>query len=415
MSIETMQTRVCVTGGGPAGMMMGYLLARAGVDVVVLEKHADFLRDFRGDTIHSSTLENMNEMGLLQEFLKRPHQKLTQFKAEIGNKTVTFADFRNLPATCKYVAFMPQWDFLNFMAAEAARYPAFHLRMQAEVTNLIEEDGKVVGVRAKTPEGELDVRAELTIGADGRHSTVRTQAGFTVEDIGAPVDVLWLRVSRKPNDPGELMGRFGKGGILIMINRGEYWQCAYVIPKGGFADLQKQGLDIFREKLAGIAPFIADRVDELADWDRIKLLTVTVDRLKKWYRDGLLCIGDSAHAMSPVGGVGINLAIQDAVAAANKLVPILSSGTGKITTADLAAIQDRRLKPTQKTQAMQVFIQNRFMNRVLKTGEVKLPFPMRVILNTPFLKQMPGRIIALGFLQEHIQTPDVLKQFSKAG
>ena len=415
MSTETLNTRVCITGGGPAGMMMGFLLARAGIDTVVLEKHADFLRDFRGDTIHSSTLEIMNELGLLDEFLKQPHQKLTQFKAEINEKTVTFADFSTLPATCKYVAFMPQWDFLNFLADKATKYPAFHLRTCAETTDLIEENGTVVGVRAKTPTGELDVRADLLIGADGRHSTVRQQAGLEVEDIGAPIDVLWMRVSRKPNDPGELMGRFGNGGVLIMINRGEYWQCAYVIKKGGYQALREQGLEHFRETLGSIAPFINDRVAELADWDQIKLLTVTVDRLKTWYRPGLLCIGDSAHAMSPVGGVGINLAIQDAVAAANKLVPILQSEKGKVTVADLAWIQNRRLSPTKKTQAMQVFIQKRFIDRVLTTGEVKLPLPMRIVLNTPFLKQIPGRIIALGFLQEHVHTPDVLNPLSKAG
>src|SRR3954447_7993818 len=313
------ETTCCVTGGGPAGMVLGFLLARAGVEVVVLEKHGDFLRDFRGDTIHPSTLEIMNELGILDEFLKRPHQEAKQLTGVIGDEEIPVADFSHLPTRCKFIAFMPQWDFLDFIAEHARGYPAFHLHMRAEVTDLIEEDGKFVGVRADTPEGPLEVRADLTIGADGRHSTVRERAGLEVDDQGAPIDVLWMRLSHQPGDPDQPLGRFDSGRIFIMLYRGDYWQCGFVIPKGGYDTIRQRGLEAFREDIATIAPFLRGRVRELDDWEKIRLLTVTVDRLRQWYRPGLLCIGDSAHAMSPVGGVGINLAIQDAVAAANLL------------------------------------------------------------------------------------------------
>jgi 2-polyprenyl-6-methoxyphenol hydroxylase-like FAD-dependent oxidoreductase len=303
--IEKMNTRCCVAGGGPAGMIAGFLLARAGVDVVVLEKHADFLRDFRGDTIHPSTLELMYELGILEEFLRRPHQELPQFGGQVEDVTVIVADFSHLPTHCKFIALMPQWDFLNFIAEKAKAYPQFHLRMGSEVTELIEENGRIVGVRAKTSQGTsqgiLEVRADLTLGTDGRHSIVRAKAGLEVIDLGAPIDVLWMRLTREPSDPDQTLGRFRAGKILVMLNRADYWQCAYVIPKGGFEVIRQKGLAAFREDIASVAPFLRGRTDELKDWNDIKLLTVAVDRLRQWWRSGLLCLGDSAHAMSPVG------------------------------------------------------------------------------------------------------------------
>src|SRR5262249_53488172 len=319
MSSERITTRCCIVGGGPCGLMLGFLLARAGVDVVVLEKHADFLRDFRGDTIHPSTLELMGELGLLDEFLKLPHEQARTIGAYIGDREFEFADFSHLPTRCKFVALMPQWDFLNFLADHGRGYPTFKLRMRAEAVDLIEEGGRIAGVRANTPDGPVEIRADLTMGCDGRHSTVRERAGMKVEDLGAPMDVLWFRLSRKPGDPLDPMGRFTPGRITIRINRGDYWQCAFIIRKGAFEATRSTGLPEFRRRVAQIAPMLADRVDELKDWDQVKLLTVAVDRLARWHRPGLLCIGDAAHAMSPIGGVGVNLAVQDAVAAANIL------------------------------------------------------------------------------------------------
>src|SRR6266849_8514901 len=331
-----LSTTCCIAGGGPAGIMLGLLLARAGVDVLVLEKHADFLRDFRGDTIHPSTLEVMHELGLLEDLLKLPHQKAPRLNAQVGELALTIADFTRLPTHCGFIAFMPQWDFLNFLAERGARYPTFTLRMRGEVTGLIEEAGRVVGLHATTSDGPLEVRARLVIGADGRHSVVRAKAGLKVDEFGAPMDVLWFRLSRRPGDPEDPVARFEMGRIFIMLNRGEHWQCGFVIPKGSREQLQKRGLQAFRDSVAQLAPFAADRVGELSDWDAIKLLTVRVDRLRQWYRPGLLCIGDAAHAMSPVGGVGSNLAIQDAVAAANRLWLPLSQG--RLTTEDLRQV-----------------------------------------------------------------------------
>src|SRR5579859_7928651 len=325
-TVEYVNTCCCVVGGGPAGMIAGFLLARAGVDVVVLEKHADFLRDFRGDTIHPSTLELMYELGILDEFLRRPHQELPEIGGQFEDVTVTVGDFSHLPTRCKFIALMPQWDFLNFIAEKAKCYPHFHLRMESAVNELIEENGRIAGVRGKTPQGALEVRADLTVGADGRHSIVRQKAGLKVIDLGAPIDVLWMRVSRQQNDPNQTLGRVRAGKILVTLDRGDYWQCAYVIPKGAFDAIREKGLPAFRDQLVGVAPFLRGRVDELKDWNDIKLLSVAVDRLRQWSRTGLLCIGDSAHAMSPIGGVGINLAIQDAVAAANILAQPLLRG-----------------------------------------------------------------------------------------
>lgn len=403
---EYIQTRCCIAGGGPAGMMLGLLLARAGAAVVVLEKHADFLRDFRGDTIHPSTLEIMRELGFLDEFLKLPHQKAGQLSVFVENTAFPVADFTRLSTYCKFLAFMPQWDFLTFVADQAKRYPGFDLRLEAEVTGLLEEEGRVAGVRATTPEGEWVIRAELTIGADGRDSAVREQAGLPVDHLGAPMDVLWMRLSRKESDLDRPLARFIRGGIFVMIYRETYWQCGYVIPKGGYDHIRQRELESFREELVNIAPSLADRVSELQHWDDIKLLTVAVNRLRHWYRPGLLCIGDAAHAMSPVGGVGINLAIQDAVAAANILAQPLAQG--RLTTADLRRVQQRRLLPTRLTQRAQVLIQNRLISRVLSSDQpLSPPWLLRLMRYVPMLRGIPARLIGLGFRPEHVKTPDI--------
>ena len=406
MAADKLSVRCCVAGGGPAGMMLGLLLARAGVDVLVLEKHADFLRDFRGDTIHPSTLELMHELGLLEDLLKLPHQKVPRINAQVGGLALTVADFTHLPTHCRFVAFMPQWDFLNFLAARGARYPTFSLRMKAEVTGLIEEAGCVVGLRATTSDGPLEVRTSLVVGADGRHSVVRARAGLKVDELGAPMDVLWFRLSRRPGDPEEPMGRFQMGRIFIMLNQGGHWQCGFVIPKGSLEQLRERGLPAFRDSVAQLAPFVADRVGHVQDWDTIKLLTVRVDRLRQWYRPGLLCIGDAAHAMSPVGGVGINLAIQDAVAAANVLAIPLRAG--RLTTDHLRQVQRRRELPTRVTQRVQILVQNRVITRVLRSvDQLSPPLPFRLLAHFPFLRRIPARLIGIGFRPEHVKTPSV--------
>ena len=408
MGAETVSTRTCIVGGGPAGMMLGLLLARAGVDVLVLEKHADFLRDFRGDTIHPSTLEVMHELGLLEDLLKLPHQEVPQLTAQLGDLTVTFLDFTQLPTRCQFIAFMPQWDFLNFLAERGARYPSFKLRMRAEVTGLIEDAGRVVGVRATTSDGLLEVHANLVVAADGRHSVVRAKAGLKVDELGAPMDVLWFRLSRRPGDPDETMGRFDMGRIFIMINRGDYWQCGFVIPKGSIKQIQERGLQAFRDSVAQVAPFAADRVGELREWEAVSLLTVRVDRLPQWYRPGLLCIGDAAHAMSPIGGVGINLAIQDAIAAANLLAAPLR--TGQATEGQLCRVQRRRELPTRITQWGQVFIQNRVITRVLSSvDKLTPPLALRLLARFPFLRRISARLVGIGFRPEHVKTPAILR------
>jgi 2-polyprenyl-6-methoxyphenol hydroxylase-like FAD-dependent oxidoreductase len=407
MAAEQISTRCCIVGGGPCGLMLGFLLARAGVDVVVLEKHADFLRDFRGDTIHPSTLEIMAELGLLNEFLKLPHQKQVNIGAVFGGHEYAFADFSHLPTRCKFIALMPQWDFLDFLAQQGKRYPTFHVRMRAEAVDLIEEGGRVTGVRADTPDGPLEVRADLTVGCDGRHSTVRERAGLRVEDIGAPMDVLWFRLPKKPNDPGESMGRFEAGRMVVLLDRGDYWQCAFLIPKGAFDDVKRAELSAFRQIVAQLVPPFADRVDELKDWNQVKLLTVAVDRLERWHRPGLLCIGDAAHAMSPIGGVGVNLAVQDAVAAANLLWQPLRSGT--ITEEDLERVQKRREFPTRVTQRMQVLVQNNVIGRVLGADKtLEAPLALRLATRFALLRRIPAYIVGIGVRPEHVHTPDVL-------
>ena len=383
-------------------MMLGYLLARGGVDVYVLEKHADFLRDFRGDTIHPSTLEVMHELGILDDFLKLPHQEVRELAGQVGNDTVTIADFTHLPTHCRFLALMPQWDFLAFIARQAARHPTFHLKMQTEVAELIKENGCVTGVLAKTPEGNLEIRANLTVGADGRRSVVRERAGLEVINLGAPMDVLWMRLSRRPGDPGQTFGHIDVGKIFVMLNREDYWQCAYVIPKGAAGEIRQRGLDAFREDIVKLSPFLRDRVDELRDWNQVSLLTVAVDRLSRWSLPGLLCIGDAAHAMSPIGGVGINLAIQDAVAAANILGARLCEGTP--TEDELRAVQRRREFPTRATQRLQVFVEDRVIKRALgSTKPLALPWPLKLLGRWPFLRRIPARVVGIGFRPEHVR------------
>jgi 2-polyprenyl-6-methoxyphenol hydroxylase-like FAD-dependent oxidoreductase len=401
---ETITTRCAIAGGGPAGMMLGFLLARAGIDVVVLEKHADFLRDFRGDTIHPSTLQIMYELGLLGEFLKRPHQEVRELKGQIGDERVVIGDFRYLPTHCNFIALMPQWDFLNFLAEHARRYRGFHLRMQARATDLIVEDERVVGVRAETPDGPLEIRADLVVGADGRHSDIRERAGLEVEDFGAPMDVLWLRLSKRPEDSQQTLGRIQAGVVFVMLDRGDYWQCAYVIPKGGYDKMRAAGLEAFRAAIVALNRALADRVREIASWDDVKLLTVSVDRLKRWARPGLLCVGDAAHAMSPIGGVGINLAIQDAVAAANILWEKLR--TGPVPLEILKKVQERREWPTRATQRLQLFIQDRVISNVLaRKTTPRPPLVVKLLQWFPPLRRIPARVLGMGFRPEHVHTP----------
>jgi 2-polyprenyl-6-methoxyphenol hydroxylase-like FAD-dependent oxidoreductase len=395
-------TRCCIAGGGPAGMMLGFLLARAGIDVTVLEKHGDFLRDFRGDTVHPSTMQVMQELGLLDAFLARPHSEVRTLAGQIGDDQVQLADFTHLPVQAKFVAFMPQWEFLDFLAAEARRYPAFHLLMNTESTGIVRDGDLVTGVAATGPDGPQSIRAELVIAADGRHSTLRDAAGFQVVDRGAPMDVLWLRLSKSPSDPGQTLGRIDAGRIFVMLDRDDYWQCAYVIRKGGIDEVHAMGLDAFRDEIGRLAPYLRDRVHELASWDDVKLLTVAVNRLDTWFRPGLLCIGDAAHAMSPVGGVGINLAVQDAVASANILVPRMRAG--KATMENLRALQKRREWPTRMTQGLQIAVQNRVISNVLRTkGTVKTPWAVKLLGRYPVLRRLPARIIGMGFRPEHIR------------
>jgi 2-polyprenyl-6-methoxyphenol hydroxylase-like FAD-dependent oxidoreductase len=396
------KTRCVVIGGGPAGMMAGFLLARAGVQVVVMEKHADFNRDFRGDTIHPSTLELMHELHLLDEFLEQPHQKLSELCGVINGHSVPIADFSRLPTRCKFIAFMPQWDFLNFLSSHAKRFPNFRLCMEYEIVDLVVEDERVAGVRVKTPSGELEVRADLVVGADGRSSTSRDRAGLEVREFGVPIDVLWMRLQKRDTDPLQSFGYFHHGKLLVLIDRGDYWQCGYVIPKGGFDQIKARGLPIFHDDLVEMADFLRDRVAELDDWSKIKLLTVQINRLRKWYREGLLCIGDAAHAMSPAGGVGINLAIQDSVAAANLLAEKLRRG--RISIADLAKVERRREWPAALIQHMQAFIHRHVVTGRQTSDEASLPLVPRLLKTFPVLRQIPARLVGMGPRPEHIKT-----------
>lgn len=402
------RTTCCIVGGGPAGMMLAYILARAGVEVIVLEKHADFLRDFRGDTVHPSTMEALWELGLLERFLKRPHDRIEQLSGQIGEDIVNLADLRHIPAHARFIALMPQWDFLDFLSSEGRRFPEFHLMMRAEAMDLIEESGAVVGVRGQTPDGPLQVRADLVVAADGRSSVLRAKAGLEVQDLGAPMDVLWLRLPRHPGDEEMPLGRIDAGRILVAIPRGDYFQCGFVVAKGGYQVVRDAGLEAFRQSIATLVPAFAARVDALTDWDQIKLLTVSVDRLRQWAKPGLLCIGDAAHAMSPVGGVGINLAIQDAVAASNALAGPLRAKT--LTLADLQRVQAWRERPTRWMQTVQLAVQHRVIGPTLTAQATpRAPWQARLLNTFPLLRRIPARVLGLGFRLEHIHTRDVHK------
>ena len=388
----------------PAGMMLGFLLARMGVEVIVLEKHTDFRRDFRGDTIHPSTLDIIHELGFLDEFLRRPHQEVRELAGQVGTETVTIADFRHVPTHCKFVALMPQWDFLDFLSSRARKFSNFDLRMQHEAVGLVRDGGRSVGVEVQTPSGLAEIRADLVVGCDGRHSVIRKASQLELIAFGVPIDVLWFHISRRGNDPEQLLGNFNYGRALVLINRNEYFQAGLLIRKGSFDETKKDGMDAFRRTLRQIAPFLGDRVDELRDWDQVKLLSVQLNRLRQWHLPGLLCIGDAAHAMSPAGGVGINLAIQDAVAAANILVEKLA--TDALSERDLGAVQSRREFPTRATQRLQIAVQNRVIRRVLSSAQpLMLPWPLRLLRQWPFLRRIPARVIGIGFRPEHVRTP----------
>ncbi|MGC2407581.1 MAG: FAD-dependent oxidoreductase [Candidatus Cybelea sp.] len=403
---QKITTTVCIVGGGPCGVMLGVLLARAGVDVVVLEKYPDFFRDFRGDTVHPSTLELLYELGWLDDFLALPHNEFQTASVTVAGATVKVADLSRLPTHCKFVALMPQWDFLNFLAERGRKYPTFHLMMQTEGDELIETDGRVTGVRAATPNGEIAIAAKLVVGADGRHSRVRDLAGFAVDDLGAPMDILWMRIPKRPSDPTRQLGWARTGHMAILLDRGDYWQCAYLIAKGSFEQLKARGLGELQREIAETVPPLADRVAELDDWSKIAMLDVRVDRLERWNRPGLLCIGDAAHAMSPIGGIGINLAIQDAVATANTLASALRAGKTP-TDAEVHRIQERRMFPTKVTQAFQTFVQDRAIDPLVRGLPIESPpLVARLFDEFPLLRRLPARLIGMGVRPEHIHTPD---------
>ena len=403
-SRRTINTRCCIVGGGPAGMMLGYLLGRAGVETLVLEKHADFFRDFRGDTVHPSTLQVMDELGLIDGFLKLPHQRLQKMDGKFGAASIRIADLSRLKVNYPFIAFMPQWDFLNFLRESGKRFSSLRVLMNAEATDLIWSGGAVVGVQATTPDGAVEIRADLTIGCDGRHSIVRERAGLEVEEIGAPMDVLWFRVS-KGEESESVFARVEVGKMMVTFDRGDYWQCAYVIAKGQYDAVKARGLDAFRDDVISMAPILKSGISDVKTWDDVKLLTVAINRLKRWTRAGLLCIGDAAHAMSPVGGVGVNLAVQDAVATANLLAAKLAIGCPDEN--ELDAVRRRREFPTRMTQTMQVVAQNKIISVALDSAnrELGVPLAVRLINALPWLQGVTARFVALGVRPEHVHSP----------
>jgi 2-polyprenyl-6-methoxyphenol hydroxylase-like FAD-dependent oxidoreductase len=402
---RTITTRCCIVGGGPAGMMLGYLLGRAGIDVVVLEKHADFFRDFRGDTVHPSTLQVMDELGLIDGFLELPHQRLQTMDGKFGEASIRIADLRRLKTKYPFIAFMPQWDFLNFLRESGKRFASLKVMMDAEATDLMRSGETVVGVNATTAEGAVEIRADLTVACDGRHSIVRQRAGLEVEETGAPMDVLWFRAGKRADENENLFARLDPGKMMVTFDRGDYWQCAYVIAKGQYEAVRARGLDAFRDAIVGMAPILKSGMADVKSWDDVKLLTVTINRLKRWTRPGLLCIGDAAHAMSPVGGVGVNLAVQDAVATANLLAAKLANGCPSED--ELDAVRQRREFPVRMTQAMQVVVQNRLISAALKPGSEPLrpPLPVRLINAVPWLQGITARLVGLGVRPEHVHSP----------
>jgi 2-polyprenyl-6-methoxyphenol hydroxylase-like FAD-dependent oxidoreductase len=400
-----MKVRCCIVGGGPAGMMLGYLLGRAGVDVVVLEKHADFFRDFRGDTVHPSTLQVMDELGLIDGFLKLPHQRLQKMEGMFGGETVRIADLGRLNVKYPFIAFMPQWDFLSFLRESGRRFTSLKVMMSTEAVDLIRDGERITGVRAKTPDGVIDIAADLTVACDGRHSLVRERAGLEVEEIGAPMDVLWFRAGKRGDENENLFARVDPGKMMVTFDRGDYWQCAFVIPKGQYDAVKARGLPALLGDVARMAPVLKDGLAEVKSWDDVKLLTVAVNRLKRWTRPGLLCIGDAAHAMSPIGGVGVNLAVQDAVAAANLLAAKLAGGCPSED--ELDAVRRRRAFPVKMTQRMQVLAQNNIVSAALKPGNqpLKVPLVMRLVTAVPWLQGITARFVGLGVRPEHVQSP----------
>ena len=403
---RTIKTRCCIVGGGPAGMMLGYLLGRAGVDTLVLEKHADFFRDFRGDTVHPSTLQVMRELGLIDGFLKLPHQQLQKMDGKFGDATIRIADLSRLAVNYPFIAFMPQWDFLNFLRENGKRYPSLKVLMSSDATDLIRSGDDVVGVVADTADGPLEIRADLTIACDGRHSIVRQRAGLEVDEIGAPMDVLWFRAGRRADENESLFARLDAGKMMVTFDRGDYWQCAYVIAKGQYDAVKARGLEAFRNDVVSMAPILKSGMADVKTWDDVKLLTVAINRLKRWTRPGLLCIGDAAHAMSPVGGVGVNLAVQDAVATANLLAAKLVKGCPS--EPELDAVRRRREFPVRMTQAMQVVVQNRIISVALKPGDrpVQAPLVARIVNAVPWLQGITARFLAVGVRPEHVHSPE---------
>ena len=391
-------------------MMLGYLLGRAGIETLVLEKHADFFRDFRGDTVHPSTLQVMDELGLIAGFLQLPHQRLQKIEGKFGDEPVRIGDLGRLHVKYPFIAMMPQWDFLNFLRESGKRFASLKVMMNANATDLVWSGGQVVGVNADAPDGPVEIRTALTIGCDGRHSTVRQAASLEVEDVGAPMDVLWFRIGRRKDETERLFARVQTGKMLVTFDRGDYWQCAYVIPKGQFDAVKMRGLEAFRNDVIAMAPGLRSGIADLASWDDVKLLTVAINRLKRWTRPGLLCIGDAAHAMSPVGGVGVNLAVQDAVATANLLGPKLVAMKDRKdcpSEQELDAVRRRRAFAVRMTQAMQVVVQNRLISMAIKPGErpLRVPLILRVISAFPWLQGMTARFVAIGVCPEHVHSP----------